>query len=416
MAISAQQLALQIGILAQRDCTDAPLIILIGPPGGGKTAYAESLSRFWFRFLAFISCAQTIPETVGGLPVADLESSVVRMLPMAFFEDIIKGKPGESVFILDEIADGSAVLQGALHRLITHGEVGTSKLPERTALIGMCNPPDQATTGGALSEPMATRACQIPWTPFTVKKMNTYRGSYMDILASGEPSPDSRIKPEMITLPKGWQQQTVVCNGIIEAFLERNGDCASNRPKPNEMLGGMVLGSSAPAANSRTWLYGNILLGAARALEQEGVPNAREAGLILLSGCVGEHIATQYFAFEANFDLPDPAECLRAPPLQVGRIFAEYGDDSHKIMLVCKSAAMYAIQEDTPELIGAAWKFLGMAAEVTDEEDMVLQGAIVLCQDGAFKNPGYKKYLKGRLPDEMTRWAPLLKDAGMLSQ
>ncbi len=410
MTISAQRLALQIGMQAQQGVSETPILILIGTVGSAKTAYGETIAGLLCKETQTISCSQIIPEAIGGLPYADLENNVVELLPMGMFKNLMACSPGEGALILDEIADGSRPVQAALHRLITHKEVGTHHLPERTILVGMCNPPDQSTTGGSFSEAMATRACQIPWQPFSTEESGDYLMRYMDGVSKGNSSP--KILPEVERLAPDWTKELPHVSKVVSAFRRAKPDCRQHRPKANEMLGDMMLGSSAPAANDRTWLYGTILLGAARSLEKRGVPNAREAGLILLSGCIGEHIATQYFAFEANFDLPDPKDCLGASLSDLLDIAREFGDDSYKVQLIAESTIRLALDKKTGQDYLAAWTFIEMWQKCTGETAGLMTSLKLLLE--AFRLPANAKACGGRMPKQVEIFVPALKASGLL--
>ena len=161
-----QKLALQIAISAQLTRginNDCPPLHIMGGVGIGKTKYLEWLSQHYVRNFIGLSASQIIPEFISGIPYADLTEGVAKLLPADLLLDAINAKAGDAIVLLDEMADAPPMVQSAFHRLLTHGEAGSTKLAKRCAFVAASNPPEISTTGGVTSQAVTTRCVTIIW-------------------------------------------------------------------------------------------------------------------------------------------------------------------------------------------------------------------------------------------------------------
>tara|TARA_R110002020_G_scaffold12271_4_gene45199 strand:- start:3794 stop:5023 length:1230 start_codon:yes stop_codon:yes gene_type:complete len=392
----AERLAFQIGLQAQLKLDRVSPLFLMGRVGLAKTAYAESVAKVLGGKNVFIfSASQIMPELVGGMPYANVEEMCVHLLPADKFAECVKAGPGNSIIILDEMPDAAPMVQAAFHRLFTHGEAGSIRLPDRTAIVGMGNPPDQSTTGGAMSEAITTRSCIVPWRGPTLDAYNAFR--LLDSTALANNTKAEYPAPEIFELPSDWLKTLPEVCRKFAAFRQGPGrKYFQTRAEPNSTLGGMMLGRSAPAANPRTWENAEYLLAACDSIGEFALP----ARHLLLAGCIGEAASLDFFSFEKNMHLPNPEECLFENPA--------LPREDHLLLPVCHAVVAAVVENNTLDRHKRAWDFLARVMRETQKEDMVAIASVAL-----FKNR----------PAGMKDWhecvktiAPILEESGLLGR
>jgi hypothetical protein len=384
MAYKAQLEALAISMQAQLSHTvKTPPPALIGLVGTGKTSANEQVAQALGLNCYVISLPQVLPEALGGLPYADLEAGVVKFLPADFFKAIVDNGDDKSLLFFDEIADAPRNSQSALHKILTHREAGSLKLP-RCAMGSAMNPPDQSTTGGSISEAIATRSVQLPWDGWSFEESLRADSIANDLIY------------EVPKLTEGWE------GGYQEACIKTNAFLESSfgmrfrrtRPKASTVLGDHVLGMAAPQANSRTWRYAKGLIAACDALGRD----AQAAKLLLVSGCVGEDAAREYILFEQNeWSLPKVEDCLNG----TAKIPYE-GYLARALLLNVVSHVTKTLPVKRKEY-DQAWAFIERMLGQGTSEDLVATAVAPLCRPGALPK-GFKGY-----PKAITALLPIIK-------
>ena len=116
-----------------------------------------------------------------------------------------------------------------------------------------------------------------------------------------------------------------------------------------------------------------------------------------MRGAVGDGAGVEFLAWLAEMDLPDPEQVLADP---ASFRLPERGDRAYAA-LAAIAAAVAA--DPTPERWAAGWQVLGLAADVAPDVAAVAARVLAKCRpEGA------------ALPAEIHRFAPLLRDAGLL--
>ena len=385
-----QKLAVQIAIQTQLTRgMDCPPVHILGGVGIGKTAYLESVASQGGNTFVPLSASQIVPEFISGIPYADLASGVAKLLPADLLLPVMECKAGTGIVLLDEMADASPMVQAAFHRLLTHGEAGSQKLSPRTAFVAASNPPDVSTTGGSTSQAITTRCITIVWN-------NDDNTAYTSALKRYGVS--GWEKDEVIELPKGWQDGIPQMATLIGSFLDHRPSERVRVPDANEMLGGILLGESAPAPNHRTWLFVVNLLTAAKSLN---VP--REVEKILVDGCVGEDAANALFQYITANQLPDPEHLLngKRPALP---------NRSDLLAAVMDSVVTAVIGNNTVARFNAAFDVAEWLMEETGgtAESICALAVPPLCRN---LPAGL-----GKPPAKMTMFMDILQKSGMLER
>ena len=391
-----ETLATMISLQTQRDlwCARAPTCLL-GYVATGKTSYTRAVMEEMLDHVHVVSGASLMPELIMGLPFADQVRGVVQLLAAEFFADLAEAGEGRAGLIIDEFAEAPPSVQAALQEVLTSRRAGSLQLPARTPIVVMGNPPDQSTTGGSASEPIATRIVQIPFLGMPLENYNVFRMEHGAALAAGGQA--AWPKPDIVSLPKDWVKMIPEVGRKFAAFRSGPGRrFCRTRPKSNASLGGMVLGRAAPAANNRTWEYAEYLLAAADSLGEIGRP----ARFTLLAGCIGEGPALEYFKFEKDSGLPTPEDCLYATP--------DLPREGHMLLALCFSVVAFACETGKLEPWERAWDFLVRVADETGAEDMAARSAPML----------FKRQPKGlnKIPDAVMRFKPILVESGLFKR
>jgi hypothetical protein len=137
---------------------------------------------------------------------------------------------------------------------------------------------------------------------------------------------------------------------------------------------------------------------AARLMAAASASGASDAArTALVRGAVGDGAGVEFLVWLTEMDLPDPEQVLADP---ASFRLPERGDRAYAA-LAAIAAAVAA--DPTPERWTAGWQVLGLAADVAPDVAAVAARVLAKCRpEGA------------ALPAEIRRFAPLLRDAGLL--
>ena len=134
--------------------------LLWGLPGEGKTAVVESAAGAgWLVETLIVSHHE--PSDFAGLPVIAGDGSVTLAPPSWARRLAEHDGPGLAFF--DEWTTAAPAVQAAALRPLTHGEVGSLRLPEKVSFGAAANPADVAVGGWELAAPTANRFCHLDW-------------------------------------------------------------------------------------------------------------------------------------------------------------------------------------------------------------------------------------------------------------
>ena len=344
-------------------------VLLWGAPGTGKTSAIRALAA-----AAGLPCETVIasirePSDFAGLPV--VVGQGVRFAPPAWAQRL--AAEGRGLLFLDELSTAPPAVQAALLRVVLERVVGDLELPDEVAVVAAANPPEQAADGWDLSAPLANRLCHLTWeiNPRVVA----------DGLAGGW------APPRVPELAGDWDAEEIMARGLVAAFLRVRPALACAPPADPASAG---RGWPSP----RTWEMTARLWAAADAAGAGGATRSA-----LVRGCVGDGAGAEFLTWLAEMDLPDPEAVLADP---AAFVLPERADRAYAA-LAAVTAAVTA--ELTPDRWTAAWRVLGAAA--TSAPDVAAAAARVLAR--------HRPSGVTTLPPEIKLFAPVLRDAGLLS-
>jgi len=282
---------------------------------------------------------------------------------------------GTGLLFLDELSTAPPAVQAALLRVVLERTVGDLTLPKDVVVVAAANPPEQAADGWDLSAPLANRLCHLSWeaTPKSIA----------DGLAGGW------APPVVPLLPDGWEAGEPAMRGIVAAFLQVRPALAIAPPASAADAG---RGWPSP----RTWEMTARLLTAADIAGASG-----EARSALVRGAVGEGAGTEFLAWQAEMDLPDPEEVLADPgTFQL----PERGDRAYAALA---SIAAAVAARPTFERWAAGWRVLGRAAQgERSAPDVAAVAARVLARCRPDEIPS--------MPPEIKLFTAVLTDASLM--
>lgn len=135
-------------------------VLLIGPPGVGKTAMVQAT----FDHAALLLTSTLVEEDIAGLPYREGEHEY-RTVPDVFRKLAEADAAGQStVLFLDELDKARRAVADTLLTLVASRRVGGVSLPEHTCIVAAANPPDWGG-GDGISEAMLSRFAAIEYEP-----------------------------------------------------------------------------------------------------------------------------------------------------------------------------------------------------------------------------------------------------------
>lgn len=135
-------------------------VLLVGPPGVGKTAMVQGS----FGHTEKVLCSTMVEEDVAGLPYREGQFDY-RTIPGIFqrlYEADSQGKT--TVLFLDELDKARRSVADTLLTLVASRHVGSSVLPAKTCIAAAVNPPEFGG-GDGVSEAMLSRFCVVEFFP-----------------------------------------------------------------------------------------------------------------------------------------------------------------------------------------------------------------------------------------------------------
>ncbi|MGQ0465700.1 MAG: AAA family ATPase [Sporichthyaceae bacterium] len=343
-------------------------VLLWGAPGTGKSSVVGALAGALDLTCEVVIASIREPADFAGLPIVD--NGGVVFAPPSWAQRLAAVSDG--LLFLDEISTAPPAVQAALLRVVLERTVGDLTLPPGIRTVAAANPPEQAADGWDLSAPLANRFVHLDW-PVDAQTM-------AEGFAGGWPPPTP------VHLPAGWERLVPQMRSWVAGFV-------GVRPAAALAVPGEAASAGRAWPSPRSWDMAARLLAASRSA------GAREDVLaLLIRGCVGDGVGVEFLNWLAEGDLPDPEQVLADPdsfelPARGDRAFAA---------LTAIAAAVAA--KPTIDRWTAAWQVFGRAGDAAPDAAAV-----------AAKNLARARPEGATVPPEVARFAPLLREAGLLA-
>lgn len=266
-------------------------VLLVGPPGIGKTARIAQAAKDTGRQLVVIRASLSERVDLGGALVPDTEAGVTRELPLATLHALRQPSTPPTILLLDDLGQAPVDVQAACMRLFDPGYLSPNVL-----IWAATNRPHDKAGVSALCEPLRSRF-DLAFTMAT------------------PPQPQAEASPKASTHAQHRADTTELAPWAdeLEQWLGWAATTGANVPVPvrawHRASAGRTLYQWQPCADPaarfadfRAWEAASKIV------------NAGLGDLATLSACLGAPVATEYLAFARLADnIPTLAEIAAHP-------------------------------------------------------------------------------------------------------
>lgn len=311
-------------------------VILWGAPGQGKTSVLQSIAVDTRRMLRTVLASIREPSDFAGLP--HIVDGKTRLIAPDWAQDI--AETGDGILFFDEISTAPPATQAAMLRVALDRVAGDLYLGDNVSIVAAANPPEIAADGWDLAAPMANRFVHLDWTlPADVVR---------DGFSIGWPTVNvPKVDPERLT------RQVTDARLLVGAFLGARPDMVTVVPNATSEAGRAF-------PTPRSWEVAATLYGHATAANVSGT-----ARRMLITGTVGQAAASEFLAYVADLDLPDPEHLLADPASFVA---PTRGD---RVYAIGASVLAAIVTNNTPDRWKAAGKVVAEIAKA-DHSDVAV--------------------------------------------
>ncbi|MCB0344955.1 MAG: AAA family ATPase [Bdellovibrionales bacterium] len=315
-------------------------VILIGPPGIGKSSTAKAIAgSFGWKYSRKGIPGMTDPVLFMGLPGQNEQNTLLKPFPWLQVLIDETAQRRRNVLLLDDIGESSRTIQSFLLDVLGERVIGDHPLL-LTSMIGTANP-----IGGGLqvTPSMANRVGHLHFSVTTKEQAGLMIGDYPN--------------PEIPKFDPNWEDRLPMARRLVAGFLQTTNDF--NAPDLDGAEAQRIVGAYP---SPRTWEYAARLLAAVDASSLKD-RRADETRKLALKSVVGDAAANAFFNFLRYPDMPKPEDALRNPHGITDRkeLFAPDKPDRGYIFL--NAMTRYAIQAGTVDAWKNAWCVLGIFAK-----------------------------------------------------
>jgi hypothetical protein len=262
---------------------------IIGLSGGGKSERVAQACRMVEMPYQVVFPASKQPEDFGGAPFATEDGIVIEcILPQA--NKLMN--QGFGVLVIDELSTARPAVQASALGLVNDRRVGDHLLPPKVRVLTAMNPPEYAAGGFVLEAPLANRLMHVTYNMPTVDE-------WVDWLTGANKQSFQNVQNAEMTVMQNWNNHWSSVRGLLAGFMQSNRGRIHQQPKPDDPKAG------GPWPSPRMWNWAGRAIAASRCLSMP-----RDVENIIIQGCVGDGVLTEWAAWVAKADLPHPHDML----------------------------------------------------------------------------------------------------------
>lgn len=298
---------------------------------------------------------------------------------------------GIGIVFPDETNTAPPALQPAIMGLVLDRRVGDYELPKRVRPFCAANPTAIAAGGWDFPAPLANRLGHIDWTGPTVEEWSDW------LLSGADGWQGEVIDPakEEARVLKAWHSAFSKASAQVAAFLRRKPDLRHKMPPEGDPQ------ASRAWPSPRSWEMATRALATSEVHQLSDIESDE-----LFRAFVGQAAATEFAAWRAALDLPDPAEVLD------GKVKFTHDpkrlDRSFVVFSACASLVAPTTADKRKDRTTALWKLL--ADVVQKAADVTVPAVRVLCN----KNVRLAGFPEAR--PVLIKLQPMLAAAGINAQ
>ncbi len=371
-------------------------IALIGSPATVKTSLIEETCKDFGLPCQVLSPGESGEGAFGVVPVPDKSKSgslVLRYPAPEWIEKV--GERG--VVFVDELNTAAPAYQPALLGLMLARRIGGHYLGRGVRMVAALNPPEQSRGVWELSPALANRLVHIQWTPPSGEAWDNW---LMDLGVDEVTAQAQSADAEEDRVRALWPSASARAKQLITGFRKVRPDALHMEPAIDDPNSGGAWPSR------RSWTIAMCALAGASMhdLSQQETHQ-------LINGCVGEKVATEFVAWVASQDLPDPAAILD------GKLAWEHNPNRLDITLAALSGCVALVTGDkTDSPLRSArtdklWEVLASVASDSSAHDLCVPAIRKLSQAKATPRGAAAKSQTNKT---IASLAPALKAAGVM--
>ncbi|MBI2703927.1 MAG: AAA family ATPase [Actinobacteria bacterium] len=348
-------------------------VVLWGAPGTGKTSVVRAMADASGWPCETVIASIREPSDFAGLPIINRDNGAgasVAFAPPRWAERLAVADA--ALLFFDEISTAPPAVQAALLRVVLERTVGDLTLPDGVAVVAAANPPEQAADGWDLSPPLANRFCHLDWS--------------IDARPLADGLSTGWAQPQLPHLDAMWEQRIAIPRSWVAGFVTVRPMLALDVPD-DAATGGRAWPSP------RTWDMSARLLAACDAAGASDLARS-----ILVRGAVGHGPGIEFTTWLAEADLPDPEALLLDPD---SFDLPERGDRAYAALT---SVAAVVVANPTADRWLRGWRVLDRARQVAPDVAATAARSLARCRPAG-----------AAVPDEAKAFAPMLREAGLLS-
>jgi MoxR-like ATPase len=287
--------------LASQTVWGACPVLVLGPPGVGKTAIGEGFAEANGLAPNTIIASQQQPEDIGGYAIPDMAAGRMVRLPDTWI-DTVNGAVNGAVQCFDEITTADESMMAALLRVFSDRAAGDRTLNPRVRLIAFGNRPGEAPNARTLDPAAANRFAHFTfvgadgegWASWLMDELD------QDVSARDPNAVEARVLEE-------WPRAFARAKTQVAQYVKSNPGAihAMCRGDENTRMRADHPASCGPWASHRTWEIATRVLAGA---EIHGLSETETR--LWLTAVIGAE-ADGLVTWITNQDLPDLWELLK---------------------------------------------------------------------------------------------------------